>query len=202
MAASYPRLDQLLSSINTVNRVTQPRGYLVSPQTQMQLANVYQPDELGASWYAQRDNPKLFYQHYVSPTEAKEDYTTGLQNMSNNGGTSSDCHVYPPLLVRYADSSLPGDQYLPVDVYQNGELHPAQGVPDLTLNFHASTQAITLTSCHVDPQRERDLKIAIWTFYSMHPGPHDRTLTISEFTQMYDQTRFQVLRKMALRGQR
>lgn len=202
MVSAYPRLDQLLSSINVVNRVSEPSGYLVSPQTQMQLANVYQADELGASWYAQRANSDMFYQHYISPTYAQEDHNTGLQNMTQNGGSATDCHVYPPLLVRYADPSRPSDQYLPVDVYNNGELHPAQGVPDLTVNFHASTGAITLTSCHVDPEREQDLKIAIWTFYSMHPGPNDRTLTIDEFTSMYDQTRFQVLHKMALRGQR
>lgn len=223
---NVPQLPKLDAILNTVRNLDQTQtsirhdNTLVPPAMQMELASkatnqhVVQPHEMGPSLYTYRGvashtNPNLFYQNYMNDGDAKRDHVTSLQNMltattQNTGKTSmpttKPCHVYPPLLIRYNDPDNPVNRFIAVDVYAGGELHPAKGVPDLVINFHIDTHAITITSCHIPVKKSQDFKIVIWTLYAMHPGPNNKSLTISEFTQMYDQVRFEVMRNKSVNG--
>jgi len=156
-------------------------------------------------------NKSLFFQNYINTKDASKDHETGLQNVAKvqqhlqqatgqNVPFNHTCHVYPPLLIRYDDPQKPIDQFVPVDVYPGGELHPAQGVPDMVINFHIDTGAITVTTCRIDPKKLKNFELAVWALYSMYPGQEDQKVDVAQFTTMYDQTRYELLRAMSLRA--
>lgn len=119
-------------------------------------------------------------------------------SMTGSEPREHQCRVYPPLLVRYGESK---DAYIPVELYTGGEIHYAKGFPDLILNFHADTHAITVTTCKIDPKKMREYEIAMQVLYSMATADPERAITMAEFTIMYDTKRYALLRSLAMRVQ-
>ena len=97
------------------------------------------------------------------------------------------------MLIRYEGLEY---LYIPVAILQGGEIQKTLGIPDLLLNFHAESQAVTVTICNVDPNKLRDYQITISTLYSMMA---DRSLPIDAFSTLYDRVRAEVLNHEVLK---
>lgn len=148
----------------------------------------------------------LFMRNYVRPQDAVKNLNAAQQNAQTvhqklaaattlASTTARHCRVYPPLLVRYAG---PDDAYIPVNLMAGAELQTTRGLPDLILNFHADTQAITVTTCRIEPTKWPEYELAMQVLYSLTVPEAERTLNVREFTQLYDQVRYNLLRALAL----
>ena len=96
------------------------------------------------------------------------------------------------MLVRYNGN---GDDYIPVQLVSGGEMHYTKGVPDMILNFHKDTHAITVTICNIQKNKLPDYEIAMQTLYSMVINTEpEKMLSVQDFTTMYDLKRYEILR--------
>jgi hypothetical protein len=165
----------------------------------------------------QNISQNLFFQNYIKPQDAAKDFQTSMNNVvtvsttmnnnnSNNNNTNSSdiaafrkCQVYPPLLIRYYDPMAPNqDRYVAVKILKGGELRATHEIPDMILNFHADTRAITVTICQIDPAKMKDFELSIWALYSMfHPNADNNMVDINSFTILYDQTRYELLKNIS-----
>lgn len=200
----FPSLDKLYYHSNDMK--IPPTQHLLNPQTQMMLArnasntpiqNQYNMGEAIYNLSRQNNNGmnvnqtrnSLFFQNYTNARQANVDHTQALRNVSRTNTMS--CQVYPPLLCRYKGIS---NEFLPVMILPGGELHASQPNqrPDMVLNFHNVSGAITFTTCYIDANKLDLFKIVITTLYAMMS---DTPLTVTSFTRLYDETRYTVLHK-------
>lgn len=227
---NFPELKDMLTTMNKVKTdklVSPPLQMQLAGR--MSGQPVRTPHDMGPTLLHMHNqqipslNPResLFFQNYVSHDIASRDHQTSLNNVTNTlhqttrslppshpshpdllQAASGKCHVYPPLLVRFDDDKKPVDQFVPINVFPGGEIHRAKGVPDMVLNFHIQSHAITVTTCHIDPEKIKDFELVIWTLYSMHDGTPggEHMVNVNQFTQLYDQTRYELLRAMSMRG--
>jgi hypothetical protein len=73
------------------------------------------------------------------------------------------CRTFLPMRIYHNMSPIT----LPLIVFENGEIHPTNKVPDLTLNFLPEGGNITLTSCPDSNQKLRGLQLVVTILYSM-----------------------------------
>ncbi len=165
---------------------------LLPPEAQYNLMAKDQPQmPLGDALMRQREqrpNPPLFHQNYMDESMAHQDMKTVEQNVHQLSTPPLTCEVFPPLLVRYRGDT---NVYVPVEIAVGGELHKTLRVPDLILNFHAQSQAITPTWCDLKLKESKLYLMVNDALYRMRaPQP----LTILEFQELYDQTRMALIR--------
>lgn len=228
-SSQFPKLDTLLNTMNTLQQSRKQQTHLVNQPMQMQMLSrasgkpVLTSHDMGPTlmtFHKQPPTPNasqsLFMSNYLNQNSAVQDLQSSRnhvqqvqQQVQQVGGyhttealNESQCHVYPPLLVRYDDPQSPIDRYVPVEIVAGGELHRAKGVPDLILNFHIDSHAITATTCHINPEKLKNFEIAIWTLYSMHMPDPNTMLTVSQFTAEYDQTRYRLIKTLAAKAGR
>lgn len=130
----------------------------------------------------------LFGQSYVHLEDAQRDYAQVLRNLGRVEDVSNTCSVFQPLLVKFAGEK---DAYIPVRLGLGAELQKTLRTPDLVLNMHSESKAITVSVCEVQKDRILLFRTAIDTLYSMTA---DRPLTILEFQRLYDDVRLQILK--------
>jgi hypothetical protein len=216
---AYPDLDTLLSTMNTLEQQKKNEQPLWNPITQMQLISkstnedINHPYNLGPTLLSLGSKPvqqntssqNLFFQNYIKPQDASKDFQTSLSNVSavqqqvqrdtnQPNDISRKCQVFPPLLVRYDDPKSRDDKYVAIKILSGGEIKATSDVPDMILNFHADTHAITVTICNIDPKKVKDFEITIWALYSMFDKDPENMLDITSFTILYDQTRYELLK--------
>lgn len=221
---SFPDLDTLLSTINTLDQQKKNQQPLWNPNTQMQLLSQsskedikhpynFGPNLLSLNRQPATNSQNLFFQNYIKPQDAAKDFQTTMsnaasvqqtvqQNTNQPNDLSRKCRVFPPLLIRYNDEKSRDDKYIPVKVLFGGELRATSDVPDIILNFHADSHAITLTICNINPAKMKDFELAIWTLYSMLDKDPDNMVDITSFTIMYDQTRYELLKSISARNKK
>lgn len=149
----------------------------------------------------------IFHQSYQNKDRAIYDWNVGVNNLaahrqdfskvsllSDHGKMAGPCHMFPPLLVEYNGSK---DKYTPLKIFDGGEVHPTKSIPDIVLNFHADTRAITLSLCEVEKERTDDYNVVVTTLYAMQS---DMPLTVSSFSKMYDQKRAEILQFLKVRN--
>lgn len=148
-------------------------------------------------------NNSLFAKHYASPSTAQSDHDQSLNNaklgLSSEGlQHESTCFVLPPLFIRYQDPANAGDAYIPFIIVGSGELHETKETPDLIVNFHKQSQAITLTVCR-DPGSDRMslFERVIQWLYSLI-STSGKPVTVKQFLSMYDQKRYETLQSRSL----
>ena len=211
----FTDLSELLGSMDTVEKSMNNRK-IWDQAVQMQLASqstgqtINQPYSMGSALFSQMNQPKtadrnLFFQNYIDPKAAARDHTTIMANANsvykaqgNSVVFAGNCHVFPPLLVRYEDHKMNRDQYIPVEILPSGELKLTNEVPDIILNFHADSKAITVTTCNIKPEKLVDFKIVISTLYNMTETDPNQTVDVRLFTLLYDKTRYMYLRTMQM----
>jgi hypothetical protein len=225
--SSFPDLDTVLNTMNTLDQERKSQKPLWHPNTQMQLLarssqeDINHPYNVGPNLLRlnqNSNNQDLFFQNYIKPQDAAKDFQTSMNNvvavssntMNNNNNNHNNnnmtsfqkCQVYPPLLIRYHDPmNSKQDRYVAVKILKGGELRATTGVPDMILNFHADTHAITVTICQIDPNKIKDFELSIWALYSMfHPNVDDNMVDINSFTILYDQTRYELLKHISNYG--
>ena len=215
---AFPPLDTLLNSMRTMEQTAQQQPKLWDPRLQTdftgrvsgQAVTIGSPETGKAVMAvpAQRQQD-LFLNNYVRRADGVQNLQVGMQNaaqvhrqasvVANVPPTEHTCKVYPPLLVRYRDPAQPGDQYVPVELFAGGEMRYTRGFPDLILNFHSDTRAITVTVCQIDARKWSQYQLAMQTLYSMTVVGAETTLTVPEFTALYDNVRYNLLRSLALK---
>lgn len=159
--------------------------------------NVNVSHELGAGLVTQRlgNNPASthtsFNNSYSTPVGSDHDKRQLEQNMSDYKNVDID--VFPPLLITYKpEHAYPDGRFASLKVGMGGELKPSkEGVPDIVINFHNPSGAITVS---VFPVKNRDnfnnLKLVMSTLYAMKsPTP----VTADEFLKIYSDTRTRLL---------
>lgn len=204
-------LSNVINTLDTVKNAQKNTPALWNPQVQLQLASqnigkpVSQPHTYGSSLMnfantntqdaSQNYNKSLFYQNYINPRSAQKDYETNVSNVkkvfATFDTTGKKCHVYPPLLIRYADQQ---SQFIPIEILPLGEIKITAKIPDIILNFHADSKAITFTTCEIDKKKIPDFNIFITAVYSMFVVDTEKTFDIHQFTVMYDQERYSLLK--------
>jgi hypothetical protein len=204
----YPQQPQTFQQQPLQNQ-PQPSLFLVPPQNQMNLMSkasnesINHPYSFGPALLNNTQaSQSLFLQNYIKPQDANKNYQNSLQSyqtlmqpfaqQQQPPQQPKTCRVFPPLLVRYMDRGT--DQYIPVKILTGGEMKYTSEVPDLVLNFHSDTQAITITVCTIDPKKYKDYELTIWALYSM---VSDNMLDVSKFTLLYDQTRYKLFQYIA-----
>lgn len=225
--AGLPALDTLLQSINAMEKNAQKQPRLWDPQLQTNFVVAQQPT---ASASAPTLNPgslkvgsavmavpaaqqqDLFLKNYINKQDGVRDLQKGMQTAAEVHKKATTqaglmpsqhvCRVYPPLLVRYHDPRAGADAYIPVELFAGAELHYAHGFPDLILNFHADTHAITVTTCRINAAKMKEYELAMQVLYSLTVSDPDRMLTVPEFTALYDNARSSLLRSLALASSR
>lgn len=186
-------------------------------QTQIMSQKIGQPLTLGSPDIGKTlmaatppaGHQDLFMQNYVNKQDGQRNLDTTMQTaaavhkqatvITSSPPREHQCRVFPPLLVRYDDPKTHQDAFIPVELYSGGEIHYARGFPDMILNFHADTHAITLTTCKIDPKKMREYEIAMQVLYSLVTTDPDKMLSVAEFTVMYDVKRYALLRSLAMR---
>lgn len=219
-SSRLPPLDAILNTMNTLEKTSkeQPKMWNPMMQTQIMSQGIGQPltpgsENIGKTLMAATPpagHQDLFMQNYINKQDGQRDLAKTMQTAASvhkqatiiTGSTPREhqCRVFPPLLVRYDDPKTHQDAFIPVELYAGGEIHYARGFPDMILNFHADTHAITLTTCKIDPQKMREYEIAMQVLYSLVTVEPDKMLTVAEFTMMYDAKRYALLRSLAMRG--
>ena len=171
--ASGPRLYQPDTQLQTWSRTLQ------SPLSS--------PLDLGSTLLQPQVNkPNLFPSAYTDRALAQRDLAQAQTQARD------ECTVFPPLLVRYQGSD---DFFIPVKVFSGGELHRTSGIPDMVINFHAESHAITLTVCQVPTRHKYPLvRLAISTLYSM---TSQKPLNLTRFLEVYDRHRSTVLHALS-----
>lgn len=200
--------DEKQNPIQSLNTTQNSMDGMLSlkpvPQRQdlMQMNNnITSRHELGAGLATQRlsnissTNPvstqSSFIQSYNSSVGAEHDQRQLSQNVDDYKNVDID--VFPPLLITYKpDPMYPDGRFAPLLVNMGGELKPAkEGVPDLVLNFHNPSGAITVS---VFPVKSKDkfnyMKLTMNTLYAMK-SPHP--VTVDEFLKIYSDTRTRLL---------
>lgn len=207
-----PELDAILQSMDAIDTQSKSRPKIWSPSLQTSLMSKYSnaPLVLGSPEIGSRvtmipphQQRDLFMQNYLNKDDGDKDFRTGMQiaslvhrkatEASNIVPSQHTCKVYPPLLVRYSGTS---DQYIPVQLFMGAEMRRTTGFPDMIVNFHSDTQAITVTVCQIEPKKMQQYELAMQVLYSM---VSDNPLTIEEFTSMYDLNRYNLTRSIAQR---
>ena len=160
--------------------------------------NITNPTELGAGLLVQRmDNNSgsatsqpsfdTSYNSLIGANHDKAQLSRNLQEYKN-----VDIDVFPPLLIKYkTEPAYPDGRFLPLVVRMGGELQPAEeGVPDIVLNFHNPSGAITISVFPVKNANFHNLKLAMNVFYAMKsPEPVDA----QKFIEIYRDTRTRLL---------
>jgi len=215
---NYPDLDTLFSTVNPGPRKIEDP--LLNPVNQMQLMSRFtnepmtHPYSIGPTLLTNPDKSQnLFFQNYSRSQDASRDFQTSMNNTRKSiealpplqqtqaKNIPKTCQVYPPLLVRYNDMKSKEDKYIPAKILAGGELRLTEDIPDIILNFHADTHAITITVCKINPQKVKDYELTIWTLYSMYNKNPDNMLDIPGFSLMYDQTRYELLKAILSHNQ-
>jgi hypothetical protein len=211
-----PPLDAVLKSMNLIEKgsLQQPKLWNPSTQTDLWSQQTPRPVTFGSPETGRMflntpnlNNQDLFLNNYINKSDGMRDMNTVMRHATDvyQKSTSapppdvpeSACKVYPPLLVRYNDPKNRNDMYVPVELYAGGEMHVTKSFPDMILNFHADTHAITVTTCKINAQKLKEYEIAMQTLYSMVTlGSSDTMLTLNEFTILYDSTRYALLRAL------
>lgn len=225
--AAMPSLDTLLSSMNQIEQSSRQQPRVWDPQLQSNFVMAVRPSPPTGATKAGPGSPELgravltvpaaqqhdlFMKNYIRPQDGVNNMRVSMQNASEvhqnataatrATPTTHQCRVFPPLLVRYDDPKTRADAYIPVALFAGGELHYTTGFPDLILNFHADTHAITLTACQIDPKKFQQYELAMEVLYSLTVSDPDKMLTVAEFTTLYDQARYTWLRQRALAGKK
>ena len=223
MSGYLSDLDAVLRSVDSIEKGVKDQPKVWAPSNQLQIlsqgvgsSSSTSPFDIGPKLVSKTPEARtdLFLQSYIRPEDAKRDMTTAFNTARTemksapvvSTATSpfteqpqTQCHVFPPLLVRYADPKTNSDMYIPVDVYAGAELHYAKGVPDIIINFHADSHAITITACNLNPKKLEDYTLAIQTMYTMTTADPERMLSVPEFTTLYDMKRYELLRSLSMR---
>lgn len=202
-----PQLDTILQSLNTIQSSSQQTPKLWNPSLQTSFASqhtgqhfVVGSPQMGASMVTKPPTQDLFLKNYINKNDATKNMYTSMQIAANTykavdtkqGSPSPNvktCQVYPPLLVRTNT-----EDFIPVELFMDGEIRRTNGYPDMIVNFHADTGAITLTVCQIDPKKMKQYEIAMQVLYSL---TSDQPVTIPQFTDMYDNKRYTLLRSLA-----
>ena len=210
--ASFPSLDVLLKSMNTLEQSSKAQPKLWSPQLQTEFigpsATLGSPNTgkavMAVPPLQQQD---LFMKNYINKQDGVKDLKVSMANAADihkkatlavgNPPSEHVCKVFPPLLVRYQDPQAK-DAYIPVELSAGAEMHYARSFPDLVLNFHADTHAVTVTVCRIEPFKMKVYELAMQVLYSMTTTQPDKMLTVTEFTALYDNVRYNLLRQYAL----
>ncbi len=201
----YPSLSKLVETMRSM-RTSGPA--LVRPESQRFLlrsltesGEAPRPEEVGPTLLmghrsgnlTSHDLYHLFHQHYLQPTAAERDYKEALDHVRAPGTDNmrEQCHVYAPLALR---SSLPSSKFAPFKVGDQGKLTPAdQSTPDLIVNFHAPSTAITLTVCHIDSANLGNLEMAVWALYSARAS---HPVNEVQLLRLYNQERRTLLQQV------
>jgi hypothetical protein len=107
--------------------------------------------------------------------------------------TQLKCEVFPPLLVRYGGEE---DTFIPVKLTISGEMHKTLETPDMILNFHADSKAITLTMCDLDKNNLSRYNVAVDALYAMRMPIGLDGLSLIEFASLYDEARAPLLKNL------
>ncbi len=211
MNPNFNSLNHLLVGMNNIAQTQNHTSKLWAPPIQMQIGSktmqtpirhpsTYGPTLMQNVMYNQNNAPpplhqSLFFQNYINPADAQRNHQVGLNNMSPQvEARAARCHVFPPLLIRFHDPSRNVDQYVPVEILRTGELRLTDGVPDVILNFHADTRAITMTLCDMNPKKIPDIETFISVVYSLMEVDDSQTVDVEKFTLLYDQARYNYLK--------
>lgn len=139
-------------------------------------------------------DPKVFESAYLHPRSAQNDRQEANRNIVQTELQTNQCRVLAPLLVRFDG---PESKYVAVKLEANGVLTGVRDqVPDMVLNFHADTGAITVTVCKVSAILSR-FQLVVDILYAMKSSI---PLTIQAFNQLYDEMRVQQLRLLRQRS--
>ncbi len=182
---------------------------LVQPQTIPQGATTLRRQyELGRKLVLMPDEErqKMFLTQYTNPAFAETDLRQSATNAVNAhknltlamniAASSNQCGVFPPLLIRYNGAE---DKYIPVRITNSsGEIHAVRDeLPDMIVNFHAQSRAITLTVCRIDSTHMEKYFTVLDVMYSIAPVANNEVaVTIEEFTKLYDQHRAEYLHNL------
>lgn len=133
-------------------------------------------------------DPKMFESAYLHPQSAENDRREAVRNAVDTEVQSNQCRVLAPLLVRFDGAE---SKYVAVKLEANGALTGVRDqVPDMVLNFHADTGAITVTVCQVSSIMSR-FQLVVDILYAMKSSV---PLSIQAFNELYDEMRVQQLR--------
>lgn len=211
-ASGLPSLDVLLKSLNTMEQNAKAQPKLWDPQLQTGFiggkASPGSPETAKALLAVPANQqPDLFLQNYIRPADGLKDLQTSLANAADSHKkatvaaavtpTEHQCKVFPPLLVRYGDPKGQ-DTYVPVELMAGAELRYTRSFPDLVLNFHADTQAVTVTVCQINANKWPEYELAMQVLYSLVVTDPEKLLTVTEFSALYDNMRYDLLRRQAL----
>ena len=207
----FPRsADALLDSLNSVQQIQnrrKSRDQLYSTVDRFNRLKVNNPVNFGQTLMRIKPPRNFkdseFVASYKSGFAAQYDHQKSIENLKKvnnellNNQLSVEiekCTVYPPLLVRYEGVE---QEPIPINILSSGELKVTKGPPDMIINFHWESGSITLVSCELDPDKVGDYEVAITTFYAM---TSDEGLTVQRFTELYDVTRFNIIKHMKVKG--
>jgi hypothetical protein len=200
----------IINSLNKLQNLQSGTEKLITPREQLMKSGVSHPEDLGKKiWGKWSDSPvginaptgtSIFEKNYVQTNHAIEDKNKAIRataetNMKGNG----QCSLFPPLLIRYypVDNK---DRFVGAIIGSLGSIVATKGKPEVIVNFHSNTHAITLSVCtsSIPPSKMPHLKIAIMSLYKMYTTDHVREgiRSIQEFQLMYDQSRENLLRSM------
>lgn len=218
MNPNFSNLDSLLTGLNSLSESQAQQPRLWQPAMQMSIGQqaLQQPirhaQQYGPALFntvvsnqakpAPPTQQSLFFQNYINPADALKNQAATAVNMKtvaqsvDQFPSASRCHVFPPLLIRYHDPKNPADVFLPVEVLAMAEIHRTDNVPDVILNFHADTRAITLTLCDINPKKLDVLGMFISVVYSLADADETQTVDIAQFTTRYDQARYAYLKNL------
>jgi len=218
-------LSTVINSLDTVREAQNNTPKLWSPEVQLQLAsqntqqNINQPYYYGPALVnsiygnnnyenksAFKDYDKsLFFQNYINPRDAMKDHQTNVANVQNIATNLNNppefgkrCNVFPPLLIRYTPPrGTPNEnKFVPIELLPGGELKLTDKVPDIILNFHSDSKAITFTTCDIKREKLPDFNIFVSSVYNLHELDPNKTVDIQLFTMMYDQQRYSLLQSL------
>jgi hypothetical protein len=206
--------EKLKHAMETISQVEKPvlvstsvQNQLIEQKTGMPVNNPYSVGKALLQHVPRTETPldkSIFYGHYIDKKVAEKQLSTTQINTDNVlkkfysevPSTTQRCRTFAPLRLRYDSKGDSSDKVLSIVVLKGGELkQTSKVVPDIVMTFHGVEGTITLTLCFINDSKMNDLMIAITSLYALD---YKTSVSISDFSKLYDKVRYNVLRQQVL----